>query len=52
MKLLAVAFLSLLSLTPASAVLITKTVDYTDEKGAALQGYVVYDDTFSTQTPE
>ena len=43
----------LLALTPllASAKLVTRTVDYTDAKGAALQGYVVYDDATKGRRP-
>jgi len=51
MKLFAAALFFLLSLVPASAKLITRTVDYTDEKGTALQGYVAYDDAVSGQRP-
>jgi len=51
MKLLVTIALSLLCLIPASAKLVMKTVDYTDEKGTALQGYVVYDDATSGQRP-
>ncbi len=51
MKLLTAAFLSLLCFLPASAKLVSKTVDYTDEKGTALQGYVVYDDAISGKRP-
>jgi dienelactone hydrolase len=48
---LVVPLLLLLSLTPTFAKIVAQTVDYTDEKGAALEGYVVYDDTFSGQRP-
>jgi dienelactone hydrolase len=51
MKLFAAALFSLLSLSPVLANLVTQTVDYRDEKGTALQGYVVYDDAISGQRP-
>jgi dienelactone hydrolase len=51
MKLSAAAILSLLSLSPACAKLVTQSVDYTDEKGTPLQGYVVYDDAISGPRP-
>lgn len=51
MKLLTVALLSVLILAPAQAKLVTKTVDYTDEKGTALEGFVVYDDATSGKRP-
>jgi dienelactone hydrolase len=50
-KLVLAAFLSGLFVLPATARLVTVTVDYTDEKGTALQGYVVYDDTNSEKRP-
>jgi len=46
-----VALLFLVSLTAASAKLVTHTVDYQDEKGTALQGFVVYDDAKSGPRP-
>lgn len=51
MKFLAATFLSLLFLSSAQAKLVSQTVDYADEKGAALQGYVVYDDATSEKRP-
>jgi dienelactone hydrolase len=51
MKLPAALVFSLLCLVPASAKLITETVDYMDAKGAPLQGYVVYDDAVSGKRP-
>lgn len=51
MKSLAALFLLLLSLAPASAKLVSKDLDYTDEKGAPLQGYLVYDDATSGKRP-
>lgn len=51
MKALTLLSLFALSLLPASAKLVTQTVDYTDAKGAALQGYVVYDDATSDKRP-
>jgi dienelactone hydrolase len=36
--------LTLMTFSTAAAKLVSKTVDYTDEKGAALEGYYVYDD--------
>jgi dienelactone hydrolase len=47
----AIAVLFLLTLTGASAKLVTRTVDYQDEKGTPLQGYVVYDDASSSPRP-
>jgi dienelactone hydrolase len=47
-----IAFLfTALGVSSASAELVTKTVDYADEKGAALQGYVVYDGAVSGKRP-
>jgi dienelactone hydrolase len=40
----AIAFLLLATASFAPAKLVTRTVDYTDETGAPLEGYVVYDD--------
>jgi dienelactone hydrolase len=51
MKLLAVAVLSLLAFVPASAKLVTTPVDYTDEKGTSLHGYVVHDDAVEGKRP-
>jgi dienelactone hydrolase len=51
MKLITAALLSMVSSLPASAKLVTQTVDYTDEKGTALQGYVAYDDGISGPRP-
>jgi dienelactone hydrolase len=51
MKLAAAAILSLLFLPSAQATLVSRSVDYTDEKGTALQGYVVYDDVNSEKRP-
>jgi hypothetical protein len=51
MKLIIALGLSLLSLIPASAKLVTETVDYPDEKGTPLQGFVVYDDSLSGKRP-
>jgi dienelactone hydrolase len=51
MKFLAAALCLSLTLLPASAKLITKTVDYTDEKGTPLHGFVVYDDASSEKRP-
>jgi dienelactone hydrolase len=51
MKAIAATLLSLLFLSYAQAKLVSQTVDYTDEKGAALQGYVVYDDVTSEKRP-
>jgi len=50
-RLLAAASFLLLSLVPVSAKLVTKPVDYTDEKGTPLHGYVVYDDAISGKRP-
>jgi dienelactone hydrolase len=51
MKSLAVLLFSLISLLSASAKLVTNTVDYTDEKGTPLHGFVVYDDANSEKRP-
>jgi dienelactone hydrolase len=52
MKPLAVALLSFLIVVPlARATLVTQTVDYADEKGAPLEGFVVYDDAISSPRP-
>jgi dienelactone hydrolase len=51
MKLHAAAFLSLLSLLPVSAKLITKNIDYTDAKGTPLHGFVIYDDAITGKRP-
>jgi dienelactone hydrolase len=51
MKLLAAAFLSLIGLTSACAKLVSKDVDYADEKGTPLQGYLVYDDSTQGKRP-
>jgi dienelactone hydrolase len=36
---------------PAAAKFVTRTIDYSDAQGAALQGYIVYDDTKSGPRP-
>jgi dienelactone hydrolase len=51
MKLLSILVFLSLGLSSALAKLVTKTIDYADEKGTALQGYVVYDDAVSGQRP-
>jgi len=51
MKFVTGLFLSLALLSPASAKLVTSTVDYTDDKGTPLEGYVVYDDAISGKRP-
>jgi dienelactone hydrolase len=51
MKLQIATLLALLGLSPASAKLVTKAVDYTDEKGTPLHGFVVYDDASSEKRP-
>jgi len=51
MKLFTATMLSLISSLPASAKLVTQMVDYSDEKGTALQGYVAYDDSDSGPRP-
>lgn len=51
MKFVATTFLSFCFISCAHAKLVSQSVDYTDEKGAALQGYVVYDDTISGKRP-
>ena len=50
MKLVALLF-SFACLSVAQARLVTKTVDYTDEKGTALQGYLAYDDSLPGKRP-
>ncbi len=47
----AAALLLALSLSCASAKLVTRTIDYADAQGAPLQGYAVYDDTTSHPRP-
>jgi len=51
MKLFAAAVLSLLPLFSASAKIVTKPVDYADEKGTPLHGFVVYDDALEGKRP-
>jgi len=51
MKLAASLLSVLLLVGSASAKIVTQTVDYTDEQGAALQGFVVYDDATSDPRP-
>jgi dienelactone hydrolase len=51
MKLIAAVFLSFLGLLSANAGLVTENVDYTDEKGTPLHGFVVYDDTILGKRP-
>jgi dienelactone hydrolase len=51
MKIFAAAIFPLIFLSSASAKPVSLPVDYTDEKGAALQGYVVYDDVNSEKRP-
>jgi len=51
MKLLVAAAIAMLTLTPVSGKLVTRPVDYTDEKGAQLHGYVDYDDAISGKRP-
>jgi dienelactone hydrolase len=43
--------LSLLLIAPSSAALVSKTVDYTDEKNEPLHGFVVFDDAFAGKRP-
>lgn len=50
MKLTVVIFLSF-CLLPLSAKIVSKPVDYTDEKRTALHGYAVYDDATSGKRP-
>lgn len=51
MKLIAAAVFSMSCLLPASAKLVSQTVDYKDAKGTAMQGYVIYDDVVSGKRP-
>jgi dienelactone hydrolase len=51
MKLFTATLLTLIGLLPASAKLVTKDIDYTDEKGTPLHGFVVYDDAVSGKRP-
>ena len=44
-------FLLLLGSSPAATKLVTQTVDYADEKGTPLHGFVVYDDAISGKRP-
>ena len=44
MKRLALLVSAIAICFPASAALVTKPVDYADEKGTPLHGFVVYDD--------
>jgi dienelactone hydrolase len=44
-------FLTLAAALPVSAKLVTTSVDYTDEKGKPLHGFVVYDDEIAGQRP-
>jgi dienelactone hydrolase len=43
--------MTLTAATTLSAKLVQKTIDYTDENGAALEGYVAYDDSITTPRP-
>jgi dienelactone hydrolase len=51
MKAIVIVFFTLAALSPAAAKLVTRTVDYQDEKGSALEGYVVFDDARSGPRP-
>ena len=51
MKILATFFLATLCMTVAQAGIVSKPMPYTDEKGTALHGYVVYDDAVSGKRP-
>jgi dienelactone hydrolase len=51
MRPLAAALFTLLCALPADAAIVKHPVDYTDEKGTALHGYVVYDDAVSGKRP-
>ena len=51
MKIFSACLLWLTCLTCATAKLVSKDVDYTDEKGTALQGYLVYDDSIHGKRP-
>jgi len=48
---LSIGLLSLLLGCAAQAKLVTQSVDYSDERGAALQGYLAYDDAVSGPRP-
>jgi dienelactone hydrolase len=49
--LIALSSVALFQAAPASAAIVTKTVEYQDAKGAALEGYVVYDDKITGPRP-
>jgi dienelactone hydrolase len=51
MKLIAFLLSAFAAFSTAPAKLVTRTVDYQDEKGTALEGYVVYDDAQSGPRP-
>ncbi|HEX4138945.1 MAG TPA: dienelactone hydrolase family protein [Candidatus Methylacidiphilales bacterium] len=51
MRFLLLPGLLLATLLPAFAALVGKTVNYSDEQGTALEGYVVYDDAISGTRP-
>jgi len=51
MKSFSAALFALLFASAGHAALVTQTVDYTDEKGAPLEGFVVYDDAISGPRP-
>ncbi len=51
MKRLVFLLFALAMTLPAPAALVTKPVDYSDEKGTPLHGFVVYDDAISGQRP-
>jgi dienelactone hydrolase len=51
MKVAAFLVFSLMTLSATSAKLVTRSVDYQDEKGTPLEGYVVYDDASSGPRP-
>jgi dienelactone hydrolase len=50
-KILAAIVLPLLTIQSALAAIVTHPVDYADEKGTALHGYVVYDDALAGKRP-
>ncbi len=51
MKLIAIALVSLVLTSPASAKLVTEKVDYKDDAGTALHGFVAYDDATAGKRP-
>src|SRR5271156_5202913 len=51
MKFLVPLGFALMTLVPVSAALVGKSIDYSDDHGTPLEGYVVYDDEISGPRP-